>query len=91
MSTILPRPSVSPLPSFCSVPTVTYRAVSFSAALSQITRWVFGRAPRSSQRDAFLERRAVDLLVEELEEAEPGTVCTEAAEPIAEGNERQPT
>ena len=65
----LPRPSVSPLYSFCSVPTV--RQPSFSAALRSIIAWLTGRQPKVSRSEQQLEQRIVDLLAEELEENEP--------------------
>ena len=78
--------SVSPLYSFVTVPTPVYRVSPFPQMLSQVIRWLTGRGPVSSQRDAFLERRAIDLLAEELEEAEPIASTAQATQ-----SERQPT
>jgi hypothetical protein len=64
----LPRPSVSPLYSFCSVP--THRAPSFSAALRSIMAWLTGYQPEVSKSEKQLEARLVDLLAEELAENE---------------------
>ena len=64
----LPRPSVSPLYSFCSMP--THRAPSFSAALKAIIGWLRGTKPQASRSEQQLEQRIVDLLAEELAENE---------------------
>ena len=70
-----PRYSVTPpwsFATFVTPPAPVYRSPGFPEAFSVVVRWLFGRAPRSSARDRFLEGRAVDLLVAELE-AEPDT------------------
>jgi hypothetical protein len=64
--TILPRPSVSPLYSFCTIS--THRVVSFSAALRSIIAWLSGRQPKPSKSEVQFEQRIVDLLAVELEE-----------------------
>jgi hypothetical protein len=63
----LPRPSVSPLYSFCSMP--THRAVSFSESLKAIIAWL--RGTKSSRSEEQLQARLVDRLAEELAENEP--------------------
>jgi len=66
---VTPDSSVSPLYSFCTVP--THRVVSFSAALRSIVSWLTGRQPKASKSEVQLEQRIVDLLAEELAENEP--------------------
>ena len=85
MSTILPKPSVSPLPSFCSVPTVTHRAVSFSAALRMVVRWACHCQPETSERDKQLERVLIARLAEEMEaDAGPDGGLQVSADPSPE-------
>ena len=62
--TILPRPSVSPLPAYASLPTV--RQPTFSAALRSIIGWLTGHQPEVSKSEKQLEARLVDLLAEEM-------------------------
>jgi hypothetical protein len=81
MSIILPRPSVSPLHSFVSVPTISHRAVSFSAALRLIVRWMTGRQPESSARDRQLEAAVVQKLIEELPDEPEPIIPTEQPRP----------
>ena len=64
--TILPRPSVSPLHSFASLP--THRAPSLSDALRSIIGWLTNRQPTPPKSEEQLEARLVDLLAEELAE-----------------------
>ena len=64
--TILPRPSVSPLYSFCSTRHDTVpRYVSFSETLQAIIRHVTGR-PRPTQRERWLAEKAIERLAEEM-------------------------
>jgi hypothetical protein len=60
----LPRPSVTSLPAYASIP--SHRAVSFSAAVGQIVRWLTNRQPKPTKSELQLEQRIVDLLAEEL-------------------------
>jgi hypothetical protein len=64
--TILPRPSVSPLYSFCSVrPDVVPRYVSFAETFSAVWGWLRGREP--DWRERAREQRVIEMLAEELE------------------------
>ena len=54
-------------PSF--VTTTTHRA-SFPESFTVVWRWLFDRQPKPSLRERFLEQRVVDLIAEEIEEAE---------------------
>ena len=64
--TPLPRPSVSPLYSFCSTrPDTVPRYVSFSETLQAIIRHLTGK-PKPSQREQFLAAPAVERLAEEM-------------------------
>jgi hypothetical protein len=64
--TILPRPSVSPLYSFCSVrPDVVPRYVSFAETFSAVWGWLRGREP--DWRERAREQRVIEALAEELE------------------------
>jgi hypothetical protein len=68
---ILPRPSASPLYSFCSRPEgpITYRP-SFSETLKAVVGWMRGREPDWRQR--FAEQRLIERLAAEMEpEPEP--------------------
>jgi hypothetical protein len=62
------RYSVSPLHSFVTVP--SHREPSFSAAVRSIIAWLTGRQPTPPKSEVQFEQRIVDLLAEELSEAE---------------------
>jgi hypothetical protein len=63
-----PRYSVSPYYSFVTVP--SRPAVSFSASLRSIIAWLTNRQPTPPKSEIQLEQRIIDLLVEEMAEAE---------------------
>jgi hypothetical protein len=63
------RYSVTPLPSFATVPA---RPVSFVAMLRSVWRWVSGRQPKPSLRDRIRDERLIDALAEEMEAEEAG-------------------
>jgi hypothetical protein len=78
----LPRPSVSPLPSFCTVhPDVVPRYVSFPETARAIWRWLRGVGPDWRQR--FREAQLVERLAEEMRQAEE--IEAEAEQPKGEG------
>jgi hypothetical protein len=57
----LPRPSVTPLPAYASLP--THRAPSFVDALKAIVAWLRGTKPSRSEvqlQDRLVERLAED-------------------------------
>jgi hypothetical protein len=63
----LPRPSVTPLYSFCSVrPNVVPRYVSFSETVQAVWRWLRGVEP--GWRERAREARTVERLAAEMEE-----------------------
>ena len=69
--TILPRPSVSPLPSFCSTrPDPVPRYVSFSETVEAVWRWLRGVGPdwRERAREARIVAQVADLMAAEMEE-----------------------
>jgi hypothetical protein len=69
--TILPRPSVSPLPSFCSTRSdVVPRYVSFSETVEAVWRWLRGVGPdwRERAREARIVDAVADLMAAETEE-----------------------
>jgi hypothetical protein len=61
----LPRPSVSPLPSWASRPAPDSTVVPFPDAAKAISRW--WRGDRLTQRERQIEAAAVERLVDELE------------------------
>jgi hypothetical protein len=64
----LPHPSVSPLPSYCTVATPAC-PVPFFDQLAAIARWIVPRLrPRPGLRDAAFVELAVDQLAEEIAE-----------------------
>jgi hypothetical protein len=70
--TILPRPSVSPLHSFASLP--THRVQPFSATLRAVWLWLTGRQSKPSKSEVQFEQRIVDLLAAELEDDEASLI-----------------
>ena len=69
--TILPRPSVSPLPSFCSTrPDPVPRYVSFSETVEAVWRWLRGVGPdwRERAREARIVAQVADLMAAEMED-----------------------
>jgi hypothetical protein len=66
--TILPKPSVSPLPSYASLP--THRPVSFAETVMLVWRWFTGRQKPPSKSEVQLQARLVDLLAEEMANGE---------------------
>jgi hypothetical protein len=77
--TILPRPSVSPLPAYASMP--THRAPSFVDALKAIVAWLRGDKPTQSEEQ--LKARLVALMAEEMGENEPPEASLIDKPPIA--------
>jgi hypothetical protein len=70
LMTPLPQPSVSPLPSFCTVRhDAVPRYVSFSETVAMIWRHLRGVQP--TQRERQLEAAVVKRLAAEMDEAEP--------------------
>jgi hypothetical protein len=64
----LPRTSVSPLPSFCTVrPDAMPRYVNFAETVGAIWRHITGR-PKPTQRELWLAERAIERLADEMEE-----------------------
>ena len=63
---ILPNPSVSPLHSFASTPTVR-RSPSFGETLGEVMRWLTGKPRKVSQTDRLRERRIIEALADEIE------------------------
>jgi hypothetical protein len=78
----LPRPSVSPLYSFCSVrPDPVPRYVSFAETFGMVRRWLRGVEPEWRQRtkearlvDALAEVMAAETEMDEAAEAETETI-----------------
>lgn len=64
----LPRPSVSPLYSFCSIP--TKRAPPLAETVGAVWRWATGRQPAPSQRELQIEQAVIDRLALELADEE---------------------
>ena len=58
------RYSVSPLPSYCVVP--TRRAPSFAEMVKAVWRWFTGTQPRPTMRERQLEAAVIERLVEEM-------------------------
>jgi hypothetical protein len=78
LMTILPRPSVSPLPSFCHVRTdAVPRYMSFQETVGAIRRHLTGR-PKPSMRELWLAEQAVERLAEEMEEAGTETTISQS-------------
>jgi hypothetical protein len=66
--TPLPRPSASPLPSFCVVP--TRHSLSFAETTKAVLRWIPGRQPRQTARERQLEALTIERLAQELDEGD---------------------
>lgn len=66
----LPRPSVSPLPSWASRPGIP-RSAPFIEIIRDVLRWWF-QLHKPTPRERFLEQRAIEKLAAELEDAERG-------------------
>lgn len=66
--TPLSRPSASPLPSFCIVP--TRHSPSFAEITKAVLRWITGREPRQTARERHLEALTIERLAQELEEGD---------------------
>ena len=64
---ILPKPSVSPLPSWASRPVAVRRVPSFPEVLREIVRWLTGRQKPPTLWERFAQARLVDALAEEIE------------------------
>jgi hypothetical protein len=62
----LPRPSVSPLYSFCSIP--TRRSPPFTESLKAIWSWLRGKPP--SFRESVRQANLIERLAEEMRQAE---------------------
>jgi hypothetical protein len=60
----LPRPSVSPLHSFASRPTVR-RSPPFAETLGLVWRWLIGRLRSVPMRQQMIEARLIEALSEE--------------------------
>ena len=71
-----PRPSVSPLPSFCVVPLRS--APPLAETLRQVIAWLRGDKPSFRQRIA--EAKLIEKLSAELEEQEIAAKAAEHAE-----------
>jgi hypothetical protein len=69
----LPRPSVSPLPSYCTV-TPVRRTLGFAESLGQILRWATGRRRPAPQREREIEARIVERLAAELDSLDINSV-----------------
>jgi hypothetical protein len=65
----LPRPSVSPLHSFASTPTVR-RSPPFALTLGLVWRWLIGRRRLVPMRQQMIEARPIEALSEELDSLE---------------------
>jgi hypothetical protein len=74
---ILPRPSVSPLWSFPSTPTVR-RAPKFSEVAGAVMSWLTG-SRRQSLKHRFREAREIERLAEQLDS--PDAVDSDSALP----------
>ena len=70
--TILPRPSASPLPSYCSVTTV--RQPSFADALRAVIAWLTNRQPKPSKSELQFQDRLIERLAAELEDDEASLI-----------------
>jgi hypothetical protein len=62
----LPRPSVSPLPSYASIP--TGRQPSFAETVRAVLRWFTNRQLPPSKGELFLEQRIIERLAVELQD-----------------------
>jgi hypothetical protein len=69
----LPRPSVTPLWSFASTPTVR-RSPSFAETFSEVMRWLTGRPRPAFQTDRLREQRLVDEIAEQLDSLDINSV-----------------
>jgi hypothetical protein len=69
-----PIPHVTPLPSFCVVP--TRRTPGFGEMLKSIVVWLRG-GERPTKRELFLEQRVVERLAAELEAADAARAAAE--------------
>ena len=65
----LPRPSVSPLHSFASTPTVR-RSPPFAEILGLVWRWLIGRQRSVPMRQQMIEARLIEALSEQLDSLE---------------------
>ena len=62
----LPRPSVSPLYSFCTV-TPVRRVASFSEVFAEVWRWLRGKPRKVFPTDRLREARLVDEIAAQLD------------------------
>jgi hypothetical protein len=84
----LPHPSVSPLPSFASMPTVR-RSPSFGETLGAVLRWMIGRQRQPSLRERFKTARLIDQIAEELDSNGLDSTESSAASPASPGKGRK--
>jgi hypothetical protein len=82
---ILPKPSVSPLPSWASRPTPTHQVPSFTESLEAIWRGLRGVRQKPTLHEMFRQQRLIEKLAEEIEIEENGEAAT-GGEGILNGN-----
>jgi hypothetical protein len=77
----LPRPSVTPLPSYCTVK--AYRGPSLVDMVRQIIGWLTGRPLKLSLKEQIKAQRVIERLAEELGAEEVGLRPSASIEPAA--------